>query len=188
LQRVVYLSRQEAESLTPEPGAAIISISDSISYPAKLSDQFAHIKRMYFLDGVYGEESIIQFGPNFTIAFHNFFRKPHAEEIIAFLQSFDITAVTTLYVHCKAGESRSAAVAKYISEYFHIPAYRLQFGTLNQEHEFLKANALVYQLLCNPTCFDQLINFNNPGHLKNRDTSWSSLSSLQKIKFKMFNY
>lgn len=157
LSQVIYLSRKEAEGLlTPTRNAAIISINDDREYLATLYQSWTKVCQIVFIDGVYTENDIELVGRNFQYVYNSFFREHHAMMIKSFLKEIELDC-TVLYVHCHAGESRSGAVAKFVSEIYDIPAFRFKNGAFIQDNDFAKANRMIYKLLNKPDLFADLI-------------------------------
>lgn len=108
LQQVVYISRREAEIRVGSADWAIISISDPMHYPAMLKGGWHSILRLEFSD-------IEQPGK-----FKVLFSADDARAIRAFVHHADENGCIGMLVHCKAGISRSAAIAKWITEEFNL--------------------------------------------------------------------
>ena len=103
IREVSFLSQAGAEAMRPLPREGVISITGS-GYPqARLRRGWSRVLRLVFDDV---EKPI--FG-----AAH--FDKDHAEEILRWLDEVE-GKVDKVFVHCHAGRSRSAAVAKFIAE------------------------------------------------------------------------
>jgi predicted protein tyrosine phosphatase len=127
IREVEYLSQARAENLRPLSREAIISITGS-GYPkATLRKGWLRVLRLVFDD----------IDAPFFNAVH--FDSPHAEETLAWLQKVE-GKVDKVYVHCHAGKSRSAAVAKFIAELYDIP------GGI---HVYPHYNQMVYRVLNN---------------------------------------
>ena len=113
IERVLFVSKHAAESNTPWADWAVISITDFDGYGQ------ADIKK--------GWHSVL------CIAFHDVdpavsteehgdveMTIDHARQIVEFVRSLS-SEVNGVLVHCNAGVSRSAAVAKWIAGEFRIP-------------------------------------------------------------------
>jgi predicted protein tyrosine phosphatase len=125
IREVEYLSQARAEYLRPQLREAIISITGSDHPKAKLQIGWTRVLRLVFDDV---ETPFFN-----TVHFDN----PHAEEILAWLEKIE-DKVDKVYVHCHAGISRSAAVAKFIAE-----RYDLSGGIRVYEYH----NQRVYRVL-----------------------------------------
>ena len=103
IQEVTFLSQAGAEAMRSLPREGIISITGS-GYPqARLRRGWSRVLRLVFDDV---EKPVFE-------AAH--FDKDHAEEILRWLDKVE-GKVDKVFVHCHAGRSRSAAVAKFIAE------------------------------------------------------------------------
>lgn len=98
------MSQEAAEELVPTPNMAIISIRDP-GKTVNLHPYWGHILTITFNDI---RESVPEF-PDWIM-----FTPEMAERIEKFCDHLP-SSVTELVVHCRAGISRSAAVAKYLS-------------------------------------------------------------------------
>ena len=133
INRVMFVSRTAAENAAGMSDWAVVSISEDAE--AKLLDGWYAVHRSYFHDvdpgSPCGEPHVLM---NAT----------HATDIVAFVESV-APHVTGVLVHCKAGISRSAAVAKWIAERFDLPF----------NHSCSIYNRNVYRLLCDATAGDK---------------------------------
>lgn len=130
LNRVMFVSRTAAENTAGMPKWAVISVSepDSAFGQAKLMQGWYSILRVSFHD----------------VDPHRYeYEEPYevmdaddAAAIVAFVESV-APHVDGVLVHCKAGISRSAAVAKWIAK-----RYGLTFN-----HQYSQYNQHVYQML-----------------------------------------
>jgi len=106
-KEVMFLSQFVAEKVIPQSNWAIISITEP-GRIANLHCDWRDILRLQFHD-------IDAVTPGLTL-----FSEDQAKEILTFLDRTK-EKCTFLIVHCNAGISRSAAVAKFVSETFKIP-------------------------------------------------------------------
>jgi hypothetical protein len=106
---VIFLSRKEAES-SVNPNWAVISISGLD--PARLKEGWRSILRLEFDDIDPDPKALFAEDP------YILFSNEHARQIIKFAHQCNDEGVEGIVVHCHAGISRSAAVAKWISERF----------------------------------------------------------------------
>jgi len=108
LKNVVFTGRDQAEASLGWPHWAVISISGL--NPAVLKGGWHSVLRLEFDDVDTPEEPYIMFSP------------AHANQIIDFAEAArDSHEVEGILVHCQAGISRSAAVAKWIAEKYGLP-------------------------------------------------------------------
>lgn len=149
MKRVVFMGKDAASKLVPDENSAMISISDARGWGgASLEpDRFRHFMRSYFVDGTFSRATIEEFGPRFATQFDAYFGKAKALEIHAFMANCEDMSIETVYVHCDAGRSRSAAVAQWIHDVY---GHKLEGDTS-------QANELVLLLLKSPGAFDNAI-------------------------------
>ena len=108
LQKVIYTDQQSAEDIPGLDDWAILSITEPDWYPAKLKDGWHDILRLEFHDiDLYTEPYVL-------------FNQQQARDIIRFVGNCHDAGVNGVVVHCKAGISRSAAVAKWIAENYNL--------------------------------------------------------------------
>ncbi len=165
-KKVIFTSLHQAEKLRPFPNSAIISINDCYESEANLHSGWSNISRFYFIDSDYTEESIRHFGDNARLVYDHHFTKSQALTMIFQIHQFINSGVDTIVVHCYAGRSRSAAVAKFISETFgflpynNVDAYHQNTVNFNSPNpiqvvtDFSRMNSLVYTLLKTPGYYD----------------------------------
>jgi predicted protein tyrosine phosphatase len=128
--QIRYMSQHNAEKIEPDNKMAIISIVSPGGY-RNLSENWEHKLHLDFDDidtqgvDLKGEEYIL-------------FNKVMAKKVIDFIKALP-EEVDYIVVHCWAGVSRSAAVAKFLAGY-----YGLQFP----EHYQL-FNKHIYKVLTN---------------------------------------
>ena len=103
LQKVIYTGQQSAEEIQGLDDWAVISITEPDWYQAKLKEGWHDILRLEFHDIDQYEEPYVLFG------------EQQARDIIQFVRNCHAGGVNGIVVHCKAGISRSAAVAKWIA-------------------------------------------------------------------------
>ena len=141
LESVVFLSREEAEAYVPNSDEAVISINDSLDDKANLREGWHSVLRLYFLDI---DDSCLRNG----LFIHKLetttgrkvedlcFREEHVVAVSRWLAEVSPN-VTRIVVHCVAGVSRSAAIAKHIADRSGI--------NLDKEHDGF--NTYIYRLL-----------------------------------------
>lgn len=140
-----FLSEREAEKLDPMANCAMISITNP-GAPANLKNGWPFLLRVEFADCTYTESTIEFLGRIWPVSSYGFPEKSHALAIIDFLNALPASCEQIL-VHCGAGVSRSAAVARYIA---------LRHG-LPFPDDYDRYNITVYELLENPRRFDQAL-------------------------------
>lgn len=121
--RIEFVSKKIAENITPNKDWIIISINDPLSI-ANLKEGWLDILPLTFND------------INIKIDDYLVFNKDDAGKIIDFVEKYKEEG-SVIIVHCYAGISRSAAVAKFIAE-----KYNLKFN-----HNYFLYNKLVYTTL-----------------------------------------
>ena len=124
MQQVVFTSRGVAESEPARPNWAVISISDVSHGPANLREGWHSVLRLQFYDR---EEAVLGLRT---------FDDDMADTVLWFLRSIE-DEVDGVLVHCLAGVSRSAGIAKYIAD-----VYGLDFPA-----DYKYFNKLVYHRL-----------------------------------------
>lgn len=112
--RVVVLSAIRAAEYEPRDRAVCVSITDPDHPDVPLSQRFAAILRLRFSD-------IDQ--PS-SLPEHTLFNRSHARKLLNFLRRW--SHVDTLVVHCRAGLSRSPAIAIAIAELNGLPVAELE--------------------------------------------------------------
>lgn len=128
--QVKFCSRIAAEGNTPNSRWAVISINEPYAHDgmAKIAEGWHSVLQLSFHDVTpesHGLDALITF---FTVE--------DAQKIVEFVRQV-APEVEGFVVHCRAGVSRSGAVAKWISEEFRTPFDR----------RYDKFNKHVYQLL-----------------------------------------
>jgi len=130
---VIFTGRDQAEASVGWSHWAVISISGL--NPAVLKDGWHSVLRLEFDDIDTPEEPYI------------FFSDSHANQIIDFVEEVQRGhEVEGILIHCQAGISRSAAVAKWIAE-----KYGLGFP-----EKYMLYNKHVYRTLREAMCIKQL--------------------------------
>lgn len=105
-QRVSHVSQIQARKLEGSLDAIMVSIVGPSGSPCELQSGWRAILRVYFSDSD-------QEGPD-SIQPH------HAEQILDFLDKWS-NQVVYIVIHCAAGVSRSAAVARFAAERYDLP-------------------------------------------------------------------
>ena len=105
LKNVLFMGRIEAESEKPRPDWAVISITEQGADLARLQGGWGAVLRQEFhdIDAIKPDEPYVLFS------------EAQAQEIVRFVNTAEDKGLVGVLVHCKAGISRSAAVAKWIA-------------------------------------------------------------------------
>lgn len=103
IKAVQFMSQSQAESLTAEADTALISITEPGDPQAAVDPEWKHLLRLSFHDVDQDR------GEGFRL-----FDEMHARQILDFVESLP-EEINYVIVHCHAGISRSAAVAKVIA-------------------------------------------------------------------------
>lgn len=122
MQKIKYVSQKEAERIEPNDKTLMISIRDP-GQTVRLKEGWRHLV-VIECDDLCPEECKA-IGRKDLIKSSKFFVEKDALKIKAAVDNFD----GPIIVHCKAGVSRSGAVAKALSEKFNDD--RLVFGNIN---------------------------------------------------------
>ena len=147
LSEVHFTSEYLAGLIEPSLDTAMISIADPDHIPPDVTPTgWGCFYQAFFIDGDYDAETIKTFGPQFRSTFSGYLMEEQAVEIRSFIHSaVEDSHIDKMIVHCTAGKSRSAAVAKYAAE--------LSGGVLTGEHGLDHINTMVYQLLQKPSLY-----------------------------------
>jgi len=126
VKQVLFASQAEAEKLAGLSDWIVISITGPADPPAALKEGWGDILRLSFDDIDFAQDDMRPISAE------------DATRLVQFVRKYADT-VDGVLVHCLAGISRSAAVAKFIAEKYQLPfpdAYasynRLVYRTLNQ--------------------------------------------------------
>jgi predicted protein tyrosine phosphatase len=148
IEQVTFLSEPAALLLEPSTDAALISITEP-NREARLQnhERWGDLLRVRFVDAEYDAEMLARLhaaGDTFDPVAKGFPSAGPSWEIRQFLDRLKShPEIVHLFVHCKAGKRRSAAVAKYASELY----------GLENDQEWGDYNQTVYALLCNPEIY-----------------------------------
>ena len=123
VKRVTFASRSQAENTFGIADCAVISISEPNNFLglADLKEGWYEVLRMEFDD----------LDPETCSDHSNKFMTIHQARVIAAFVDSVATNVNSIVVHCKAGVSRSAAVAKWVAERYGLP-FDHQYGSYNR--------------------------------------------------------
>ena len=110
MQHIRFLPRAVAAQYRPVPGSALISIHDRSEPPLTPQDGWADVLVQRFHD-TDGETMGLEV-----------FSEEQAREVLAFVERHQ--DCDELVVHCSLGQSRSAAVAIYLSEKYGVPCFK----------------------------------------------------------------
>jgi predicted protein tyrosine phosphatase len=129
LKTVLFCAHEVAEERAPWVGWTMISITSPSSNLANLKSGWEKVLRLEF-DDIECEED----------PFH-LFTPAHARAIIEFAALCNQAGVEGIVVHCRAGISLSAAVARWIADVYDLPfpaQYQRHnkhvYATLREEH------------------------------------------------------
>lgn len=147
--QIQYLSEADALLLVPRSEAALISITEpGRTAPLIFPQAWGSLLRVQFADAEYDEAMIARLdarGVHFDPSAKGFPDRRNAQAIRDFLAQLSVSPqLTVLYVHCHAGQRRSAAVARYACELL-----GGDFVDSEKGH-----NRTVYALLQNPLQFE----------------------------------
>lgn len=131
LEWVKFINQYTAEKMSDKHDIGMISITgkgeaDLKDWGAVLRLQFSDIDTDFYEGSVIGGEKL------------TLFKKRQAEQIINFIKE-NRKFLRGIFVHCMAGISRSAAVAKFIAEMENLPF----------NHQYQLYNKYVYRTLTN---------------------------------------
>lgn len=162
---VIFVGRSDVEKIVPRERWSLISITDSNDFLPILKEGWSDIRKFHFIDGDYNEDTLRFVGLNHRYIFSSYFNREEALKMIAGIEQIVTSEPDVIVVHCHAGRSRSAAVAKYISERYGYAPYNsmsvldVPFGSMPQPDfsVFNRMNTLVYKLLNNPNIYDKVI-------------------------------
>ncbi len=126
IKQVVFVNRCDAESRIGNRDWVAISISDPFSDPPTLEGGWQSVLRLRFSDIEKEDKPSVMFSAR------------DAQSIIDFVWRANEAGVENILVHCKAGVSRSAAVAKWIAGEYHLPF----------DHDYFLYNRHIYSTLC----------------------------------------
>lgn len=134
MKNVIFAGREQAEASFGLPHWAVISISESDSKPANLKEGWHSVLRLEFDDIDSPQDPYQMFNAN------------HANQIIDFVDRIQNGhEVESILVHCRAGISRSAAVAKWIAEQHSIP-FNEQYALYNK-HVYSTLRSVMFDRL-----------------------------------------
>ena len=123
LEKVIFTDRKSAERAPGQPNWHVVSISGGGQEYPTLSEGWGDVLYLYFEDTDDIENEFA-------------FNDAHAQRVAEFVDQ-SVTKCDGVLVHCHAGISRSAAVAKWIAERYGLPF----------DHRYYLYNRLVYQRL-----------------------------------------
>ncbi|MCG7884381.1 MAG: hypothetical protein AB2669_17665 [Candidatus Thiodiazotropha endolucinida] len=162
---VLFLNRRTAEELPPIDHAAMISITDSSEDDANISEDWYRLYRFHFIDGAYNEDTLRFVGTNYKYIYSSYFDRELAFKLRNTIQQIISDGIQTIVIHCHAGRSRSAAVAKFIHDQHGYLPYNtpdiLQAPPASRPKPDLDTlsgmNEMIYTLLNNPHHFDLVL-------------------------------
>ncbi|MCG7952650.1 MAG: hypothetical protein N0E56_15740 [Candidatus Thiodiazotropha endolucinida] len=176
---VLFLNKKTAEEMLPIENGAMISITDCRDDEADINDQWGHVYRFRFIDGSYNEDSLRFVGLNYKYIYSSYFDRAQAVEMNQVISNIVNDGINTIVVHCHAGRSRSAAVAKYISDRYGYLPYNTKDvlppsgnQTSPNYDDLSGMNGMIYMLLNDPGHFDSVIQDIESANQKPRQESW----------------
>ncbi len=116
-RKVLFTSQSWAEAYSPRPTDAVVSITKVGTPPAALVSGWGAVLRVSFDDIDPLDPADEPVDPDDDACA---MQAEHARQIAAFVQSLPI-GCDTLVIHCRYGQSRSAAVARAVCEHFGLP-------------------------------------------------------------------
>lgn len=128
-QKIEFMSRSNIMHKNPEADAVVISIASSNMENAHIKDGFKGVLFMKFDNNQHLSNHEIRFS------------RSHADEILNFVRQNESEA-QTIYVNCIMGESRSAAVAQALADYYHIEMKQKTNLKVNWIYDVLGMQAL----------------------------------------------
>jgi protein-tyrosine phosphatase len=137
LETVIFCGKIEAEAEIPRTDWAVISISQFDGSKVQLKSGWHSVLQLQFYDlDLIDLNTLPDWITLKMIDLFESFTREQAWEIIQFVKLVS-PEVSGVMVHCRAGISRSAAVAKWIAETLGLPF----------NHEYSCYNKHVYQML-----------------------------------------
>jgi predicted protein tyrosine phosphatase len=125
IRSVSFVSQLVACGMSPSAGQAIVSITEPGLGPALLKPGWSDILRLEFHD------------VDAEVEGYSLFTDAQADAVMDWLDAVE-ERVDAVVVHCVAGISRSAAVAKFIAGRCEVAGF---------DHDYLRYNRLVYRVL-----------------------------------------
>jgi predicted protein tyrosine phosphatase len=137
--RVSFCSRGVVVATTPDPNTALISLTDPTAAPPQLDwDAWHSYLKLQFFDF---DLTLITDPEDLRYVRERYrpLMNPNiARTIVSFVHRA-MKAKVNILVHCEAGVSRSAAVAKWITDQYNLPRFNAV--------ALMQHNRYVYQLL-----------------------------------------
>lgn len=118
MNKISFVRQRVAEQMIPTDNMVLISITQPGDHDADLHPDWKEVLRLQF-DDIDGSMLPSSNSRSFT--------PWHAKEVIDFLEANK--EVDELIVHCMAGISRSAAVAKFAAEKYNVNEFLRRFET-----------------------------------------------------------
>lgn len=164
-RKSVFLSKHAIENLEPVVGAVVISISDSSQDEAKLKPGWEKVHRFHFIDAGYDAKALRWVGANHKYIYASYFNRELAIKLSDVIEKTVNGGSNTFIVNCHAGQSRSAAVAKYLYDQYGYLPFNSPMVLSSMQHSELvpnfeamsNYNQMVYALLMNPKHFDDVL-------------------------------
>lgn len=156
---VFFISRVKADLFEPLPQSALISINDDDNHVPKPKSGWASVYQDQFIDSDYTIDMLQHFPKELLSSMMSAEQASKLKDHIHWL--IHTQKIRRIVVHCFAGRARSAAVAQYIHERYHLPLYsgiQAHDNALDSNSDELKgANQMVLTLLRNPTHFSSQV-------------------------------
>ena len=151
IEQVRYLSEAACLAEVARASTAVISITEA-NRLASLQEGWGAVLQVQFADAEFDEPLLQRLAArrvSIDLYAKGFPCRERCEPILRFLETLPAAypGITTLIVHCHAGQRRSAAVAKFAAEHFGVTF----------DHGYDGFNKTVYSLLQAPDRFDHLV-------------------------------
>jgi|SRR5271157_1870066 len=117
--KIYFLSQAKASKIEPNENMALISIMDGSSTDFNFLKKWKNVLSLTFDD------------VDVQIYDYILFSEEQAKMILKFIEQLP-KIVDVIVVHCWAGISRSAAVAKFLSEYYHTTDFPSRYELYNK--------------------------------------------------------
>jgi predicted protein tyrosine phosphatase len=125
IRNVIFVSQAVACGLSPDERLAVVSVTEPGFGPALLQPGWRDVLRLSFHD------------VDAAVDGYLIFAEAQADALIDWLTAVE-DRVDGIVVHCVAGISRSAAVAKFVADRYTVVGF---------DHSYLRYNRLVYRVL-----------------------------------------
>lgn len=143
IKKVQFHSKHRAQMMVPNDKMAIISVRQPAEW-VELNRNWQHVLELEFhdTDGTERENNLPIFtADGIDIECLVAFDKSMAQQVIDFANKMQELGIEELHVHCHAGISRSAAIAKFLCD--------LPYVAEDFPDSYMVYNKLVYRVLRN---------------------------------------